>query len=142
MSPRSVDKNPSASMTEAASPSTELPPSPDPPAPHPPPPVAEPTPSIQPKRLIQRPDPLTLVHRELSERSAAVQQCADRATSSLERLAVAVNIDVDGAVTAHAAGAADSLISRCLGRVLNHTTVPPTRPQSFVHIYKLSTPLP
>jgi len=130
--------DPSASTVETPSPSSEPPPSLDPPAPQPPA-----APSIQPRRSIQHRDPSTVVRRELAGRSAAVQQCADRATSSGEQLAVAVNIDANGAVTTHAQGAADSLISRCLARVLDHTTIPPTRPQSFVHIYKLrTTPLP
>ena len=138
-----LSTSPTSSTVEAASPSAEPPPPVDPPAPRLPPPAATPAASIQPRQPSQRVDPSTVVRRELAGRSAAVQQCADRATSSALQLAVAVNIDPNGAVTTHAQGAADSLISRCLARVLDHTTIPPTRPQSFVHLYKLrTTPLP
>ena len=68
---------------------------------------------------------------------------ANRQLTALERLAVAVTIDTTGHVTAHADGAADTPLSRCLDRALRQTAVsPPPRPLSFVHTFKLrATPL-
>jgi hypothetical protein len=64
--------------------------------------------------------------------------CADETTGSIERLAVAVNIDTAGRVSAHVHDAADTPLSRCLDQALQHRTLsPPPRPLSFVHVYKL-----
>jgi serine/threonine protein kinase len=87
-----------------------------------------------------RRDPKTAWHRALGLRTADVQRCADQATGSIERLAVAVNIDSAGRVSAHVEGAADNPLSRCLDVALKHTPlVAPREPTSFVHIFKLRT---
>ena len=79
-------------------------------------------------------------HRALGLRTADVQRCADQATGSVERLAVAVNIDSVGRVSAHVEGADDNPLSRCLDVVLKHTPLAaPREPTSFVHIFKLRT---
>ena len=79
-------------------------------------------------------------HRALGLRTADVQRCADQATGSVERLAVAVNIDSAGRVSAHVEGADDNPLSRCLDVVLKHTPLAaPREPTSFVHIFKLRT---
>lgn len=87
-----------------------------------------------------RRDPKTAWHRALGLRTADVQRCADQATGSIERLAVAVNIDSTGRVSAHVEGAADNPLSRCLDVALKHTPLAaPREPTSFVHIFKLRT---
>ena len=79
-------------------------------------------------------------HRALGQRTADVQRCADQATGAIERLAVAVNIDRAGRVSAHVEGADDNPLSRCLDVVLKHTPLAaPREPTSFVHIFKLRT---
>jgi serine/threonine-protein kinase len=85
-------------------------------------------------------DPKAAWHRALGLRTADVQRCADQATGAIERLAVAVNIDRAGRVSAHVEGAADNPLSRCLDVALKHTPLaPPREPTSFVHIFKLRT---
>jgi len=87
-----------------------------------------------------RRDPKAAWHRALGLRTADVQRCADQATGAIERLAVAVNIDSTGRVSAHVEGAADNPLSRCLDVALKHTPlVAPREPTSFVHIFKLRT---
>ena len=82
-------------------------------------------------------------HQALALRTADVQHCADKATGSLERLAVTVNIDSDRRVSAHVAGAADMPLSRCLDRALKDTPLTaPREPASFVHVFKLRTTPP
>jgi len=82
-------------------------------------------------------------HQALALRTADVQRCADKATGSLERLAVTVNIDSDARVSAHVAGAADMPLSRCLDRALKDTPLTaPREPASFVHVFKLRTTPP
>jgi serine/threonine protein kinase len=82
-------------------------------------------------------------HQALALRTADVQRCADKATGSLERLAVTVNIDSDGRVSAHVAGAADMPLSRCLDWALKDTPLTaPREPASFIHIFTLRTTPP
>ncbi len=80
--------------------------------------------------------------RAIARRQADVQRCADVDTGGSDRLAIAVNIDTTGRVSAHVVGAPDSTLSRCLDKALKHTPlVPPREPLSFVHVFKLrSTP--
>ncbi|MBK7825026.1 protein kinase [Nannocystis sp.] len=80
--------------------------------------------------------------RAIARRQADVQRCADVDTGGSDRLAIAVNIDTTGRVSAHVVGAPDSTLSRCLDKALKHTPlVPPSEPMSFVHVFKLrSTP--
>ncbi len=86
----------------------------------------------------RRPDPTTAARKILARHTDAVQQCVDQATGSLERLAVAISIDTTGNIAAHADGAADTPLSRCLDRALRQISVPPPpRPLSFVHTFKL-----
>jgi serine/threonine protein kinase len=85
-----------------------------------------------------RTDLAATTRRELARRVHAVQVCSDEDIGSVERLAVAVNIDTAGRVSAHVQDAADTTLSRCVAQVLQHRTpTPPPRPLSFVHIYKL-----
>jgi hypothetical protein len=90
-------------------------------------------PEEQPTR---RHDPAAAARRALARRAPAVQACADQATGSIERLAVAVNIDAAGRVSAHVDGAADTPLSRCLDRALKSLS-PSARSLSFVHTFKL-----
>ena len=100
-------------------------------------PPATPTP-VRDDPPARRPDPASAARKILARHTDAVQQCADQATGSLERLAVAFAIDTAGHVTAHADGAADTPLSRCLDRALRPISVPPPpRPLSFVHTFKL-----
>ena len=88
----------------------------------------------------RRRNPEAAWHQALARRTADVQRCADKATGSLERLAVTVNIDRDGGVSAHVDGAADMPLSRCLDRALKDTPLgAPRQPASFVHVFKLRT---
>ena len=141
LSPQTAENKPSTDppipTAEAAPPSDVPPPTVDPPAAQPPPTAATPAPSFKPRQPIRRPDPLTVIRRELTRRTAAARQCAERATGGSELLTVTVRVDTDGAVTTHAQQSADSPLSRCLARALDHTTTPPSRPQSFVHVYDL-----
>ena len=96
-----------------------------------------------PKPPSRRRNPEAAWHQALARRTADVQRCADKATGSLERLAVTVNIDRDGGVSAHVAGAADMPLSRCLDRALKDTPLgAPRQPASFVHVFKLRTTPP
>ena len=98
------------------------------------------TPVAETKASTRARDPKAAWHRALGLRTADVQRCADQATGSIERLAVAVNIDSAGRVSAHVEGAADNPLSRCLDVALKHTPlVAPREPTSFVHIFKLRT---
>jgi hypothetical protein len=91
----------------------------------------------------RRRNPEATWHQALALQTADVQRCADKATGSLERLAVTVNIDSDGRVSAHVAGAADMPLSRCLDRALKDTPLAaPRSPVSFVHVFKLRTTPP
>ena len=91
----------------------------------------------------RRRNPEAAWHQALALRTADVQRCADKATGSLERLTVTVNIDSDGRVSAHVAGAADMPLSRCLDRALKDTLLTaPREPASFVHVFKLRTTPP
>ncbi|MBA3545993.1 MAG: serine/threonine protein kinase [Nannocystis sp.] len=86
----------------------------------------------------QRRNPEAAWHQALALRIADVQRCADKETGSLERLAVNVNLDNTGRVSAHVAGAADMPLSRCLDRALKDTLLAaPREPASFVHVFKL-----
>jgi len=98
------------------------------------PPAADPPEQPVPRR----PDPIAVIRRTLARRVPAVQACANEATGSIERLAVVVNIDIAGRVSAHVDGAADSPLGRCLARALQHElATPPPRPLSFTHVFKL-----
>jgi serine/threonine protein kinase len=108
-----------------------------PPAPPPTPPPTRPTDP----RPTRRDDPTLALHRELAARLPAVQACADRAGGAIDQLRVVVAIDAAGRVSAHADGAASTPLSRCLHRVLDHTTSPPSRPRSFAHVFQLK-PIP
>jgi serine/threonine-protein kinase len=109
-------------------------------------PPAQPTPqpaTVDPKsQQTRRHDATTAARQELARHAQVIQACADQTTAgSLERLAVAVNIDTAGHVSAHVDGAVDTPLSRCLGRSLRRTTFsPPSRPLSFVHVFKLRAP--
>jgi serine/threonine-protein kinase len=93
-----------------------------------------PEPSTRPR------DPKAAWHRVIGQRTADVQRCADQAAGAIERLAVAVNIDSAGRVSAHVEGADDNPLSRCLDVALKHTPLAaPREPTSFVHIFKLRT---
>ena len=86
-------------------------------------------------RTARRPPPAA---RAIAGRQAAVQRCADDDAGSSDRLAVAVDIDASGRIHAHAVGAPDSTLSRCLDRVLRDAVVAaPREPTSFVHTFKL-----
>lgn len=101
--------------------------------------IPQPTPSP----LSRRRNPEATWHQALALQTADVQRCADKATGSLERLAVTVNIDSDGRDPAHVAGAADMPLSRCLDRALKDTPLAaPRSPVSFVHVFKLRTTPP
>lgn len=77
-------------------------------------------------------------HRAIARRAPDVQRCADQASGSLERLAVAVNIDTAGRVFAHVEGAPNSPLSRCLTAALKDTTLTaPRKRSSFVHVFQL-----
>jgi len=90
----------------------------------------------QPSR--RRRNPEAAWHQALALQTADVQRCADKETGSLERLAVNVNLDNTGRVSAHVAGAADMPLSRCLDRALKDTLLAaPRGPASFVHVFKL-----
>ncbi len=101
--------------------------------------VARPRPASPAAR---RPTPEVAGPRAIARRQADVQRCADVDTGGSDRLAIAVNIDTTGRVSAHVVGAPDSTLSRCLDKALKHTPlVPPSEPMSFVHVFKLrSTP--
>lgn len=76
--------------------------------------------------------------RALARQAPAVQRCADQASGSRERLAVAVNIDNAGRVIAHVKGAPDSPLSRCLNAAFKDTTLPPPGERtSFIHVFHL-----
>jgi serine/threonine protein kinase len=93
-----------------------------------------------PEPSMWRRDPKAAWHRALELRTADVQRCADQATGSIERLAVVVNIDRAGRVSAHVEGADNNPLSRCLDVTLKHTPLAsPREPTSFVHIFKLRT---
>jgi hypothetical protein len=98
------------------------------------------TPAGETKASTRGRDPKAAWHRALGLRTADVQRCADQATGSIARLAVAVNIDSAGRVSAHVEGADDNPLSRCLDVVFKHTPLAaPREPTSFVHIFKLRT---
>ena len=95
-----------------------------------------------PSQVSRRRAPEVAGPRAIARRQADVQRCADVDTGGSDRLAIAVNIDTSGLVSAHVVGAPDSTLSRCLDKALKHTPlVPPSEPVSFVHVFKLrSTP--
>ena len=77
-------------------------------------------------------------HRALAQRAPDVQRCADQAAGSLERLAVAVDIDTSGRVSAHVERAPNNPLSRCLNNALKDTVLTaPREPASFVHVFPL-----
>jgi len=90
------------------------------------------------------PDPAAAARRVLARRNADVQRCADQHTGSIERLAVAMKVDISGRVFARAVGAADSPLSRCLDAAFRPTPIAaPRQPVSFVQVFKLrATPRP
>ena len=90
------------------------------------------------------PDPAAVARRTLAGRNADVQRCANQHTGSIERLAVAMKVDITGRVVARAVGAADSPLSRCLDVAFRHTPIAaPSQPVSFVQVFKLrATPRP
>ena len=133
-----VERPPSTPTPAAQDPSSpQLPPDLDDqtsPAPSTAPPAAD-TPEPKPARPQ---DPIVATRRALTRRSPAVQACADLATGSIERVAVNVNIDARGRVSAHVSGAADTPLGRCLAQALRHDMAsPPPRQMSFVHVFKL-----
>jgi len=120
---------PSPTPVLTPSPSPSLSPSPD---------LEEPTPPASSTTEPVRPlDPIGATRRALARRAPAVQACADQAIGGIERLAVNVNIDAGGRVSAHVDDATDSPLSRCLAQALRHNTASPPRPMSFVHVFKL-----
>lgn len=97
----------------------------------------EPAPSTT-SSALRRPDLKDEWRRALARQTPAVQRCADQASGSRERLAVAVNIDTAGRVLAHLQSAPDSPLSRCLNAALRDTTLPaPREPASIVHVFQL-----
>jgi hypothetical protein len=107
------------------------------------PPAAEqstPTPAadVPDQPVARRPDPVATTRRALDRRVQTVQACADGEIGKIERIAATVNINAAGRVSAHIDGAADTPLSRCLARALQHRMAsPPPGPQSFVHVFKL-----
>ena len=86
----------------------------------------------------RRPDLKAEWRRALARQTPAVQRCADQASGSRDRLAVAVNIDTAGRVLAHVESAPDSPLSRCLNAALRETTLPaPREPASMIHVFQL-----
>ena len=86
----------------------------------------------------RRPTLKSAWHRAVARRAPDVQRCADQASGSRERLAVAVNIDTAGRVLAHVEGAPDTPLSRCLNAVFkNVISTAPREPTSLVHVFEL-----
>jgi hypothetical protein len=108
----------------AALPEQSMPPAPEASVPEPP--------------VSRRPDLAAAARRALVRHGPAIQACADRTNGTSERLAVDVNIDTAGRVSAHVRDAADTPLSRCISQALQRTTLsPPPRPLSLVHVYTL-----
>jgi serine/threonine protein kinase len=137
---RSVEKKPAADPPAPSVPASPSAPPPlestAPPSPTQPtsPPAAGATPEPQPPRRLD-----AAAREALARRGPAVQACAEKTTTgSIKRLAVDVNIDISGRVSAHVHDAVDTPLSRCIDQALQQTTLsPPRRPLSFVHVYKL-----
>jgi hypothetical protein len=104
-------------------------------------PVAGPVQSPRSHSLTWRRDPKAAWHRALALRTADVQRCADKATGSLERLAVAVNIDSDRArlrPRRRRRGQSPQPLPRRQGPQA-HAPRRAREPASFVHVFKLRT---
>ena len=126
---RSLPAQPTIALESLAS---VLPPVPTQPVPDP----AEATHESAPVRF----DPTTAARRVLARRKSDVQRCADQ-HASVERLAVVVNIDAQGQVSAHAKDAEDTTLSRCLDEAFRRTPLAaPHKPLSFVQVFKLRAP--
>ncbi len=98
----------------------------------------EPAPSTTASPVSRRPDLKAGWRRALDRQTPAVQRCADQASGSRERLAVAVNIDTAGRVVARVESAPESPLSRCLNAAFKDTTLPaPREPASIVHVFQL-----
>ena len=101
--------------------------------------VPEPSPA-NPKSTHETPGPLDppLAARSvLARRKSGVQRCADQ-HANVERLAVVMNIDARGRVSAHAKDAEDTTLSRCLHEVFRRPRLTvPSRSLSFVQVFNL-----
>ena len=101
--------------------------------------VPEPSPA-NPKSTHETPGPLDppLAARSvLARRKSGVQRCADQ-HANVERLAVVMNIDARGRVSAHAKDAEDTTLSRCLHEAFRRQRLPaPPRSLSFVQVFNL-----
>ena len=85
-------------------------------------------------------DPTLAARRVLARRKSEVQRCADL-HANVERLAVVMNVDGRGRVSAHAKDAEDTTLSRCLHEVFRRSPLtPPSRTLSFVQVFKLRAP--
>ena len=99
---------------------------------------AEPVSRHEAASATRRPTLKSVWHRAVARRAPDVQRCADQASGSRERLAVAVNIDTAGRVLAHVEGAPDTPLSRCLNAVFkNVISTAPREPTSLVHVFEL-----
>ena len=84
-----------------------------------------------------RVDPTVAARRVLARHKSEVQRCADL-HASVERLAVVINIDARGRLSAHAKDAEDTTLSRCLDEAFRRTPLAATsRSLSFVQVFKL-----
>jgi serine/threonine protein kinase len=85
-------------------------------------------------------DPTLAARRVLARRKSEVQRCADQ-HANVERLAVVMNIDARGRVSAHAKDAEDTTLSRCLHEAFRRSPLTePIRSLSFVQVFKLLGP--
>jgi serine/threonine-protein kinase len=107
-------------------------------APTPPPGGPEPVARHDAASANRRPTLKSTWHRVVARRAPDVQRCADQASGSRERLAVAVNVDKAGRVLAHVEGAPNTPLSRCLNAVFKNVTLTaPREPTSLVHVFQL-----
>ncbi len=97
---------------------------------------------IQPMGPEPPPTGALAARRVLARRRSEVQRCADQ-HASVERLAVVMTIDARGRVSAHAKDAEDTTLSRCLHEVFRRSALAvPSRPLSFVQVFKLRAAAP
>ena len=144
---RSLEKEPTADPPAPSVPAAPSAPPPLESAAPPPPsqPTSTPAPAgATPEQQPPRRDAAAAARRALARGGQAVQACVKKTSAgSVERLAVDVDIDIAGRVSAHVHEAVDTPLSRCINQALQHTTLsPPPRPLSFVHIYKLRATTP
>jgi hypothetical protein len=133
-------------QNESPVPAVTPPSAPPDPAPSPPeqPPTTTSVNAAPKQPAAPRIDLVAATRRELARRVHAVQVCADEDIGSVERLAVAVNIDTAGRVSAHVQDAANTTLSRCLAQVLRYNTPSPPSPTPVLraHVFKLRATTP